>query len=99
MTRKMAEKAIREIAADDEKVIFSTHALERMTQRGINPKDVADILLKGNVTTDPVKGKRGGWECNVTKNVRANRDATAVTAIYDAKNYIIIITVMWEDLK
>ncbi len=93
-----AEKKIRELAADTDKVILSDHALERMEQREISDIEVYRILQKGHVMEEPTRTKQKEWQCKVVMRLKGNRDAGVVTIILHSGR-LFVKTVEWEDLR
>jgi len=94
-----AEMIIRERARNTENIIFSQHAFERVNQRDILQPDVYRILREGYVDSAPERGKKGGWCVTVKKRIRGSREAAIVSVIFKESDDIIIVTVMWVDLK
>ena len=93
-----AQTRIRDIAWDSSRVNFTTHAEERMEQRGISRPEVLEALRGGYVDDPPKEEFVGEWKCKVTSKLRG-RTAGVVTIVVDARSQLIIVTVEWEDLR
>lgn len=95
-----AEQLIRERAARGRTggVIFTDHAWDRVDERDITREDVFRILREGFCQT-PEKNEEGEWQVIVTKRVKGQREAGAVTIILEDDEKLIIRTVEWMDLK
>jgi uncharacterized protein DUF4258 len=98
LTRAVAEARIRSLAADSDNVIFGTHCLERMDQRGIVDTQVLEILRTGMVAENPSQTKTREWKCKVTKKLRGAREAGAITIILH-NGRLFVMTVEWEDIR
>jgi hypothetical protein len=99
MTAKIAEKMIRDLSQDSANIIWSGHSVERSEERDITYLDALEILRKGMVMSDPLKGKHEGeWKCKVIKKLRESRDAGVVTILMTKQNKLKVVTVEWEDL-
>lgn len=96
LNTKEAEKKIHEISNNSGNVIITTHALERMEERGFVSQDLFGILREGYVDSEPVyDSEKGNWKYKITKRIDTVREAGVVTAIVD--NFkLIIITIEWE---
>jgi len=93
-----AEKIIKSRAQVTSNVVITTHAYERIEERGFLQADVYRILREGNIDSPPVLDKHGGWQAIVKKRIRGGREAGVVSVIFRESEDIIIITVMWVDL-
>ena len=96
LTAARAQETIREAALDADNVVWSTHALERMEERGIYDIDVLRILRSGWVDNDPEPTVRGEWKCKITLNIKRGRTAGVVTIIM-LNGALFVKTVEWED--
>lgn len=92
-----AETVIRERAADTSKVVFSTHAFERVDDRTITIIDAYRILRSGFVEEPLQKNINGDWEARVTKRMPGSREAAVVTIVFREEDKLFIKTVMWVD--
>jgi Domain of unknown function (DUF4258) len=95
-----AERVIRERALPDgtRNVIFRDHAWERVSEREITREDVFDILRTG-FCGEPYLNEKGDWQVIVTKRIKGNREAGAVTIVLQEGDKLIIRTVEWMDLR
>ena len=96
LTAARAQEIIREAAQDADNVVWGTHALGRMEERGIYDIDVLRILRGGWVDDDPEPTDRGEWKCKVTLNIKRGRTAGVVTVIMQ-NGALFVKTVEWED--
>ena len=94
-----AEKLIRQRAADTNNIVITDHAYDRVSSREIIVPDVIRILREGYVDSSPEKDRFGGWQIIVKKRIRGCREAAIVTAVMRENDNIIVVTVMWVDLK
>lgn len=92
----MAERRIRETAANSDNVILSDHALERMEQRGFVDIQVFDVLRSGVVIEAPTQTEYREWKCKIVKKLRGAREAGVVTIILH-NGRLLVKTVEWED--
>ena len=91
-----AEAIIRDRATASENVIVGKHARDRMVERDFTNMELFDILRTGHVTEEPESTPRGEWKCKVTKRLRGQREAGAVTVIMK-DGFLFVKTVEWED--
>ena len=91
-----AQNIINEAAQDTANVIFGTHALQRMDERGVSDLEVYRILRTGCVLELPERTERGEWKCKVVKKLRGQRELGVVTIIVP-HGCLFIKTVEWED--
>jgi len=95
-TAEAAERRIRESAMDSANVSVTTHALERMEERGLSTRDLYTILRTGYVDDIPKQDHDNQWTCKITLKMPGGRTAGVVTVILvDGK--LLIVTVEWED--
>ena len=74
LTPSMAERQIRALAADSGRIVWSRHAMERMTEREIFDVDVLRILRGGMLEGVPeATGTEGEWKCKMTMRLRGSR--------------------------
>lgn len=90
---------VRSLAEHSERVILTTHAQERMLERGIFDVDVFRALRAGRVS-GPVKPARNPdeWKCKIVNKIKGSREVGVVTIVVKAER-LIILTVEWEDLR
>jgi len=91
-------KTVRLLASQD-KVSFTGHALnERMGERGIRPKDVRQILMRGDIDGDVVPGRKSGeWKCLVVGKLDWTPREAGVATVVVRKDRLLIVTVEWMD--
>lgn len=95
-----AERTIRRLAHDWEKVVFTAHAQDRQDERDIDDEMVLEVLQKGSVTETPKKSEYGGYVATITKpNMVGTREIGVVCEIWKNEDGLEIITVMWVDQK
>jgi Domain of unknown function (DUF4258) len=89
----------RKLAANSGNVIITDHAADRMTERGIDDKDVYRVLDTGLVDIQSIKpGKDAGhWKCKVTQRIKGSREVGVITVV-SSGDKLIIITTEWEDI-
>lgn len=98
LTPAVAERRIRETAADSDFIIWGDHALERMDERGITDVQVLEILRTGMVVETPAKTECDEWQCKIVKELRGRRKAGVVTIILH-NGRLFLKTVEWEDMR
>jgi hypothetical protein len=91
MSDAAALKLLREISADSSRVIFRTHALQRMRQRKVTPVQVIACLARGTVSEPVALDHFGNWKLTVSHRV-AGRELNVAVAI-DVPRRAIVITV------
>lgn len=90
---------IHRLAADTANIAWSTHALQRMTQRDIVDRVAIEVLRKGSVQGSIEAGaNRGEWKVKMVREVRGRREVGVVVTNIRNKR-LLVITVEWEDLK
>lgn len=83
---------INKIAQKSENIIYTTHARERLKERGFIEKDVRDILTNGIIRKLPIKDEKGCLRYKVEEiNFRGNKDAVVITVICDPN--LVVLTV------
>jgi len=92
MTDASALKLLCKIADDSAKVIFTHHALKRMTERRITRTMVLQCLRSGAVDEPVALDAYGNWKMTVWARI-AGRDIRAAVAI-DLQSRAIVITVI-----
>ncbi len=79
-------------------LIYTTHAKERMEERGITTGDVIHVLKNGFVHTDGEKASRGRYKYKIVGRTPNSPRSIALIVIATRKQKKIkIITVMWPD--
>lgn len=97
LTRKVAQRRIREIVKVTANVKLTTHAKKRMAERDIIKTEVYRILKNGDIENDPELTERGEWKCKVTLQLRGRRLAGVVAILVNGGKQLVIVTVEWED--
>ncbi len=92
-----AERVVREIARDRERVVLTGHAWDRMEERSILYEDVLDILRTGHVGAQPERTAEGDWKVVVTKPGPGRREAEVVAVIVGRGGRLDLVTVEWRD--
>lgn len=89
---------IRSLATDTRRIGFSTHALDRMDERGITTIDVIRVLQCGEIIGEIEPGRRPGeWKCKVVERRRRAREIGIATIIFREER-LFVKTAEWEDL-
>jgi hypothetical protein len=89
---------VRRLAADSENVKWSTHAQERMVERGITDKTVMDVLRLGEPKGEIEAGANPGeWKVKMVRTVKGRREV-GVVVLTVRSEHLLIKTVEWEDL-
>jgi Domain of unknown function (DUF4258) len=94
LSRPKALKLVRDLAADNANVFFTSHALTRMRQRKVTPLEVIKCLLKGVIVEGPALGLKGDWELALERMGAGRRLRVAVAIDMPAR--LIVITVYDE---
>ena len=94
--RATAQQRIRDLADNDNNIIWGDHALERMGERGIDDIVVLRVLRQGSVDAEPELTEYNEWKCKVTLKVKGSRVAGVVTIILHSAR-LFVKTVEWED--
>lgn len=91
LSRDDAQKVIRIIAADTNKIVVVTHGKQRQRQRNITRPQIERCVQKGIVTEGPFVNSHGSWQANVTRYA-AGEEITCVVAIEWATQVVVITT-------
>lgn len=90
---------VRAIASNSDKIKWSQHARERMSERDISNRVALTVLREGHVVGRVEPGNAPGeWKAKVVKNVKGRRDV-GVVAITVRNDHILVKTVEWEDVR
>lgn len=90
---------IKRLAKDSKNVAFSTHAEDRMDERGITDLDALRVLRTGEIVGAIEPGKKEGeWKCKIVAPVKGRREVGVVTLLI-RNSRLRIKTVEWEDLR
>jgi hypothetical protein len=90
---------IRRLAADTKNIVWSLHALERMTERDITDFVALDVLRTGWPKGNIVAGEHPGeWKVKMVKEVKGRREV-GVVVITIRNERLFVKTAEWEDLR
>jgi len=92
MTDARAKQLLARIADDSNNIIFTRHAMARMKQRKITPKQVINCLKRGEITESPYLDQYGCWKITLERHVAGERIGCAI-ALDDSREKTIVITV------
>jgi hypothetical protein len=98
LTARAATKAIRQRASTTFNVVFTTHAQTRMRERDISAPEVFRILREGIVYELPIRTDEGDWKAEIELRLPGGGVAAAVTVLHEGDR-LIVVTVMWRDLR
>ena len=97
--RSDLEKRIRELAKNDENIIWGEHSLERSDERDITIRDALTVLRAGFLDDDIQPGDNPGeWKGKMTKAMKGRREIGVVVVII-RNECLFAKTVEWEDLR
>lgn len=89
---------VHRLATDTDNILWSTHALERMVERGITDKMVVEVLQKGDCKGSATAGANPGeWKLKLVRRVKGRRD-TGVVVLTVRNGRLFVKTAEWEDL-
>ena len=90
---------IQHLAKDSKNVWFSTHAEDRMDERGITDLEALRVIRSGEISGPIEPGKNEGeWKCKIVAPIKGRREVGVVTILIRNRK-LRIKTVEWEDLK
>jgi hypothetical protein len=90
---------IRRVAKESKNVGFSTHAEDRMDERGITDLDVLRVLRSGDIKGEVEAGRsEGEWKAKVTAPIKGRREVGVVVLVIHNRK-LRVKTVEWEDLR
>ena len=92
--RADAQRMIRALAADADRVVVTRHAELRMNQRRVAFRVVVAALRLGAVIDDPSRDVRGNWTCRV-RRFAAGEELTLAVAI-EWESRLLVITVFGD---
>lgn len=88
------ERLIAELADDEERVVFTNHALMRMRQRQITRGMVLEVLRRGRLAREPEPNLRfGSLECRMERYV-AGHQIGVIAALMDDALSVLVVTVI-----
>jgi Domain of unknown function (DUF4258) len=90
-------KIIRRLAGEGQ-VGFSSHAFDRVEERGITLPDAIAVLRYGDIKGEIVAGEGADeWKCKVTDTVEGSSRSIGVVVVVIGQQRLLIVTVEWED--
>ena len=90
-------KVIRALA-DQQRVAYTRHALDRMGRRGFDAVDVEYLLTRGMIEGGIAPAKRAGeWECLVVDKLELEGRDAGVALVVVRRDRLIVKTVKWID--
>ena len=98
LTARVATRSIRQRALTTFNVVLTDHAQVRMLERDISAPEVFCILRGGTVYEPPVRTDEGDWKAEIEMRMPGGRDAAVVTVLHE-RDRLIVVTVMWRDLR
>jgi len=89
---------VHRLALDTANIGWSTHAIDRMPERGITDKMVVDVLRRGAPKGAIEGGKNPGeWKVKMVWQMKGRREVgVVVVTVRNAR--LFVKTVEWEDL-
>ena len=97
--RSELEKRIRELAKNDESIIWGDHSMERSDDRDITIRDGLTVLRSGYLDGDIEPGDNPGeWKGKMTKAMKGRREIGVVVIVIRNES-LFVKTVEWEDLR
>jgi hypothetical protein len=89
---------IQKAAAESKNVSFSSHALDRMEERGITTLDALRVLRTGEIKGGIESGQNAGeWKCKMVKQIKGTREVGVITIVMRSGR-LFVKTVEWEDI-
>lgn len=90
---------IQQLAKDSKNVWFSTHAEDRMEERGITDLEALRVLRSGSISGPIEPGRsEGEWKCKIVAPIKGRREVGVVTLLIRNRK-LRVKTVEWEDMK
>lgn len=80
LQKAQAASILKDAAKDTSKLIFTTHAEERMSQRSITRVEIIRVLEQGSIVEGPSLSPKGSWEMRV-EGMSAGSSLTVAVAI------------------
>ncbi len=90
---------VHRLALDTSNIRWSTHALDRMHERGITDHAAVEVLRKGDIKGTLEAGRTPGeWKLKLVREMKGRREVgVVVVTVRNAK--LLVKTAEWEDLK
>jgi hypothetical protein len=94
LRRRIATIALASMDSDTPRVIVLPHAKKQMKRRGITPRQMYDVLMKGYVVEHAHRDIKGNWKCTLEYRTAGERvKVAAALADVDGES-VVVITVM-----
>lgn len=94
LSRTRLQAHIRAVAAESDRVYFTTHALARMKGRHLSREAVLAVLRLGRLYREPEFNRaKGSLECRM-EHFAVGMDIAAVVAVSDDDPDLVVITAM-----
>lgn len=94
MSNLQLQAHVRRNAKDSARVVFTFHALERMSERSVSDREVHDCLRLGVIERPPRRdGHRGTLLCTM-EHFGAGRNLAVVVALDEEDPNLLVVTVM-----
>ena len=90
MTGPDFQARTRILAKDSANIAVTTHARERMVERGITDQDVQQALLRGSIVDGPFINAHGNWQATLGRQL-AGQEVQVVVAL--ERQDVIVISV------
>lgn len=96
LTLHTARRIITEIILDSSRVIYTTHARQRMKQRKVLTSQVRSVLKHGRISEGPARSVNGNWEMTMDGIAAGDHLSIPVALDHDegTGNYVLIVTVI-----
>lgn len=85
-------RAIRDVASRSEDVIISTHAKERMGERGILRIEIDKCLREGQQQGECCLTKHGDWQAEIVHNVAGKRLVVQAVLAENGRRKVVVVT-------
>lgn len=94
LTAAMARRLLDTITQDSSRIDFTTHARDRMRERGFTTSQVLCCLKHGRIVEGPARDVKGNWKLNI-QGLSAGDVLTCVVALdHDQRgDHAIVVTV------
>lgn len=78
LSAPVAQRLVREVAADSSRVFLTRHARVRMRERKIDRTQVFDVLRRGRIAEAPARQPGGEWKFTMQRITMGNDVTVAV---------------------
>lgn len=89
--RAEAQRVIRALAADPDRVAVTRHAELRMNQRRVTFRAIVAALRLGAVIDDPSRDARGNWTCRMRRFAAGEELTLAVAIEWETRALVITV--------